>query len=90
MKKILITGFDPFGGAKLNPAWEAVNQLPDEVGDFALRKLLIPTVFGEAARRVLAQAEIFQPDMILCVGQAGGRSARPPPTFGRQAVVAIR
>ena len=77
-RRLLVTGFDPFGGADINPAWEAVNQLPDEVGDFTLLKLQIPTVFGEAARRVLAQAEKFQPDVILCVGQAGGRNAVTP------------
>ena len=29
--KILITGFDPFGGEKINPAIEAVKKLPDEI-----------------------------------------------------------
>jgi len=77
-RRLLITGFDPFGGADINPAWEAVKALPDRIGDFALCKLEIPTVFGEAARQVLAQAEIFSPDVILCVGQAGGRSAVTP------------
>jgi len=77
-RRLLITGFDPFGGADINPAWEAVKRLPDRVGDFALCKLQIPTVFAEAARQVLAQAEAFLPDVILCVGQAGGRSAVTP------------
>ena len=54
MKKLLITGFDPFGGASVNPAREAVMALPDVVGDYALTKLEIPTVFGKAAQKVLA------------------------------------
>lgn len=33
MARLLITGFDPFGGEKINPAWEAVKQLPDRVGN---------------------------------------------------------
>ena len=78
MKKLLITGFDPFGGAVINPAWEAVKLLPDTVGDYMLCKLEIPTVFGVAAETVLAQAQHFQPDVILCVGQAGGRDAVTP------------
>ena len=77
-RRLLITGFDPFGGADINPAWEAVKQLPDRIGDFALCKLEIPTVFGEAGRQVLARATDFCPDVILCVGQAGGRSAVTP------------
>ena len=77
-RKLLITGFDPFGGQTVNPAWEAVKNLPDFVGDFALCKLMIPTIFGEAPRAVLKKAEEWQPDLILCVGQAGGRSAVTP------------
>ena len=34
MKKLLITGFDPFGGAAVNPSWMAVSRLPDRVGDY--------------------------------------------------------
>ena len=78
MKKLLITGFDPFGGASVNPAREAVMALPDVVGDYALTKLEIPTVFGLAAETVLQAAEILCPDVILCVGQAGGRASITP------------
>lgn len=77
-RKLLITGFAPFGGASINPAWEAVKELPDEVGDFVLCKLEIPTVFGLAAEKILEKAAEFRPDVILCVGQAGGRSAVTP------------
>ena len=78
MKQLLITGFDPFGGASVNPAREAVMALPDTVGDYALTKLEIPTVFGLAAETVLQAAEALCPDVILCVGQAGGRAAITP------------
>ena len=78
MKQLLITGFDPFGGASVNPAREAVMALPDTVGDYALTKLEIPTVFGLAAETVLQAAEALCPDAILCVGQAGGRAAITP------------
>lgn len=82
MKNLLITGFDPFGGEALNPSWEAVKLLPDNIGDFALTKLEIPTVFGLAAQRVLELADDLQPDVILCIGQAGGRSGVTPETVG--------
>ena len=78
MKKLLITGFDPFGGATVNPSREAVMALPDTLGDWALTKLEVPTVFGLAARRVLDTAAVLEPDAIICVGQAGGRKAVTP------------
>ena len=81
-RKLLITGFDPFGGATINPAWEAVKLLPDTIGDFALYKLEIPTVFGLATEKVLEKASEIQPDVILCVGQAGGRASVTPERIG--------
>lgn len=78
MKKLLITGFEPFGGEKINPSWEAVKLLPDEIGDFVLRKIEVPTVFGKATKTVLEAAEEYSPDAIICIGQAGGRAAVTP------------
>lgn len=82
MKRLLITGFDPFGGEKINPAWEAVRLLPEMIGDYMLCKLEIPTVFGLAAQRVMEKAEEVKPDVILCIGQAGGRAAVTPERIG--------
>ena len=81
-RKLLITGFDPFGGASINPAWEAVKLLPDTIADFEVHKLEIPTVFGLAAEKVLEKAAEIQPDVILCIGQAGGRAAVTPERIG--------
>ena len=78
MKKLLVTGFDPFGGETVNPAREAVLRLPDALGGYEIAKLEIPTVFGLAAETVLQAAEELCPHAILCVGQAGGRSAVTP------------
>lgn len=77
-RRLLITGFEPFGDGQINPSWEAVRRLPMTVGDFELCKLLIPTVFGAAAETVLEVAKAFRPHVILCVGQAGGRAAVTP------------
>lgn len=76
--KILITGFQPFGGQRVNPAWEAVRKLPDVLGDKVLWKLEIPVTFGGAFDAVEAKAAEVDPDVILCVGQAGGRDAVTP------------
>lgn len=82
MKKLLITGFEPFGGEKINPAWEAVRHLPDGIGEYELHKFMVPTVFGLAGEAVLAEAERVKPDAVLCIGQAGGRSAVTPERIG--------
>ena len=78
MKRLLITGFDPFNGQSINPSWEAVKSLPDRIGGTALTKIEIPTVYGKGAEAVLAAADGLDPDFIICVGQAGGRAAVTP------------
>lgn len=76
--KLLITGFDPFGGEKTNPAIEAVKRLPAAIAEATVVPLEIPTVFGTCAE-VVRQAIITErPDVVLSVGQAGGRSALTP------------
>lgn len=82
MKQMLLTGFAPFGGETVNPAWEAVKLLPDTLGGFRIEKLQVPVVFGEAGETVLAAAARLKPDVILCVGQAGGRAAVTPEKIG--------
>ncbi len=81
-KKLLITGFDPFGGETVNPSYEAVKLLPDRIGSFTLTKVEVPTVYSEAARLTLEKAAQLLPDAIICVGQAGGRSAITPEVIG--------
>ncbi len=78
LKKLLITGFDPFGGEAVNPAWEAIKLLPDQIGNYTLHKLQIPTLFGIGAQTVLDAAHTIEPELILCIGQAGTRSAVTP------------
>lgn len=82
MKKLLITGFEPFGGEVINPSWEAVKFLPPKINGYQLTKLCIPVVFTEAAETVIKTAEEIRPDVILCIGQAGGRNAITPELVG--------
>jgi pyroglutamyl-peptidase len=82
MKKLLITGFEPFGGEKINPSWEAVARLPEQINEYSLTKLRLPVTFGEAADMVIKAAEEICPDVILCIGQAGGRTAITPELVG--------
>ena len=78
MKKLLIIGFEPFGGEKINPSWEAVKALPGKINDYELIKLCLPVVFGEAAEIAVREAEKQNPDVIISIGQAGGRAAITP------------
>ena len=71
--KILITAFDPFGGDKVNPALEAVKKINTDLFDAEIVKLEIPTVFGKSIEKVAAAIEAEKPDVVLCIGQAGGR-----------------
>ena len=82
MKKLLITGFEPFGGESINPSWEAVRRLPSEIGGYTLTKLLLPVVFGAAAEKAIKEATALQPNVVLCIGQAGGRNAITPEMIG--------
>lgn len=71
--KILVSGFDPFGGEKINPAIESVKLLPDEINGAEIVKLEIPTVIGKSLRKLEEVIEIEKPDVVINVGQAGGR-----------------
>ena len=65
---IVMTGFEPFGGSAVNASWEAVREVP------GVRAVLLPVSFRRAAQTVRELAGEM-PDAILCVGEAGGRSA---------------
>lgn len=76
--KILVTGFDPFGGESINPALEAVKKLPSTIDGADVQWLEIPTVFYKSADVLAAKMREYQPDVVLCVGQAGGRTGLTP------------
>lgn len=78
MKKLLITGFDPFGGEQINPSWESVKLLEDKIGEYSLIKLQIPTIFKKGVDKIIERANEINPDVIICVGQAGGRRGITP------------
>ena len=70
--KIIVTGFDPFGGETINPSIECVKALP-EIEGVELIRLELPTVFKESAKRLNEVINEVKPDAVLSVGQAGGR-----------------
>jgi pyroglutamyl-peptidase len=74
-RTVLLTGFEPFNKATINPAWEAVRALEGWSGDgFRVEVRQLPCVFG-VANEVLRQAvDQVRPDLVIAVGQAGGRA----------------
>ncbi len=71
--KAIITGFDPFGGESVNPAFEAVKLLPDSIEGCEIIKLEIPTVFYKSVEKLSEHVRKEKPDFVICIGQAGGR-----------------
>lgn len=72
--KILITGFDAFGGEKINPASLILDRLPDEIDGNKVEKLIIPTAFFKVADIIERKIVDLRPDIVISIGQAGGRS----------------
>jgi pyroglutamyl-peptidase len=75
MRRVLLTGFEPFGGARLNPSWEAVRlavaEPPEAVELFGH---LLPCRFRVVVDELWAAVERYDPDVVVCVGLAGGRA----------------
>lgn len=76
--KVLITGFDPFGGESINPALEAVKKLPDNIAGSEIIKIEIPTVFRKSLEKIEENIIKHNPDIVISIGQAGGRFGITP------------
>jgi pyroglutamyl-peptidase len=72
--KILLTGFEPFGKATLNPSGEIVKQIS---GDNIVRAIL-PVAYAQSAEKLLALIAEHNPDVVICLGQAEGRTQITP------------
>lgn len=71
--KVLITGFEPFGGEKLNPSFESIKLLDDTIAGAKIVKASIPVVFKKSLDKLEELIVNERPDVVICVGQAGGR-----------------
>jgi len=77
--RVLLTGFDPFEGEVLNPSWEAVRSLDGwKVGRATVHARQVPCVLGEAIDALVHAMDELQPQLVLCIGQAGGRAEFTP------------
>ncbi len=73
-KKILVTGFEPFGDDTRNPSGEAVQALPFSDA-YEMRKLILPVSWTRAFPEIEKVWDEWKPDAILMVGLAAGASA---------------
>lgn len=73
--KILVTGFEPFGEDVLNPSALILEKLPKKILDAEVKTLLVPTVFYQSILLVCETVDLEKPDLVLLLGQAGGRKA---------------
>jgi len=77
--RVLLTGFEPFGGESVNPSLEAVKQLHGRViGGAEVVAEAIPTEFGRSIDVLERLIRRVRPDTVICVGQAGGRARITP------------
>ncbi len=72
--KALVTGFDPFGGDAVNPSAEAVSRLRRRIEGLTVETAILPTSYARSTAALRAAIDRTRPDLVLCVGQAGGRT----------------
>ena len=75
---ILLTGFEPFDGASVNPSWEAVLRVPATVAGHAVHRLRLPVVYQQAAEEMLREIRRLKPEIVICCGVAAGRGSVTP------------
>ena len=75
MSRILLTGFEPFGGEQINPSWEVAKALDGQkIAGVNIIARMLPCVFGEALKVLQQSIDEVNPDLVLALGQEGGRS----------------
>jgi len=74
MTKVLLTGFEPFGIATSNPSGEIVKQISGE----NIVTAILPVAYTQSAERLLALITEHNPDVVICLGQAEGRTQITP------------
>ncbi len=83
MKTILVTAFEPFGEDTLNPTEIVLGMLPDVIGGYVIRKLVLPVEYGRSADIAISEYDRLGPSAVIMLGQAGGRSSITPEKTAR-------
>ena len=75
MKKILLTGFDPFGEEDMNPATEVLKSFKQKnIKNYEIETIEIPTIYKKSFEKIKKEINKIQPDVVISLGQAGGRT----------------
>jgi pyroglutamyl-peptidase len=72
--RILLTGFEPFGKATLNPSGEIVKQISDD----NIITAILPVAYAQSAEKLLSLIAEHNPDVVISLGQAEGRTHISP------------
>ena len=76
VERILVTGFEPFGGEAINPSWEVAQALHGQQrGGAQITAVQLPCVFAQSLPALRAAIRRHRPQVVLCLGLAGSRSA---------------
>lgn len=73
---LILTGFEPFRGERINPSWGIARRLDGEViGGMQIKSVRVPVGCAKAARRITGAIVRFRPSAVIGLGEAGGRPA---------------
>jgi len=76
MRCVLVTGFEPFEGAALNPSREVARMLDGEtIAGHAIVGAVLPVSFGDAPGALASLVARHAPVLVIATGQAGGRAS---------------
>lgn len=76
---ILVTGFEPFGGAASNPSQDIARALDGrEIAGHRVVGVVLPCVFATAPKELLHRIREIRPAAVLCLGLANGRAEITP------------
>ncbi|SDZ02812.1 pyroglutamyl-peptidase [Evansella caseinilytica] len=79
MKKILLSGFEPFGNLTTNPTMELVSRAGGwNLENGVMETIILPVVYNECADKLIDKIEVCRPDIVLSLGVAVGRAAITP------------
>ena len=71
--KLLLTGFTPFNNESINPSFEVIKLLDDKINDIEIIKKEIDTSFNKSFKELKEYIDLYNPDYVLLIGQAGNR-----------------
>jgi pyroglutamyl-peptidase len=73
---LILAGFEPFRGERVNPSWEIASRLDGElIGGLRIKSVRVPVGCAKAARRITGAIVRYRPCAVIGLGEAGGRPA---------------